>query len=173
MSLETPEYKVLDKKDNFEIRLYNSFIVARTEVQTNFEEATTMGFRRIASYIFGGNDKSMQIPMTAPVISTSPSINPDNYEIMFFMPSNHSLRSLPKPDLDLVKLEKVSLGKVAAIKFGGWANKKTCLKYHQELEKQMVKYGIKTDLNYLIAQYNSPWAIPPFRKNEILVRIIN
>jgi len=23
----------------------------------------------------------------------------------------------------------------------------------------------------MVAQYNSPWAIPPFRKNEILVRV--
>ena len=25
--------------------------------------------------------------------------------------------------------------------------------------------------NFMVAQYNSPWALPPFRHNEIMVRI--
>ena len=33
------------------------------------------------------------------------------------------------------------------------------------------KKGINSKGNFLVAQYNSPWVLPPFRKNEIIVRI--
>ena len=171
MSLETPKYSVLEKKANFEIRSYKNFIVAHTDVQSEYKQATSMGFRRIANYIFGGNDKNLKIPMTAPVISTSPGINPNFYKVMFFMPSNYSLKNLPKPNLESVKIEELKIEKVAVIKFGGWATNENCLKYQKKLENWLQKKSIKTDSNFLVAQYNSPWAIPPFRKNEILVRL--
>ncbi|GIQ98526.1 MAG: hypothetical protein CM15mP4_3630 [Candidatus Neomarinimicrobiota bacterium] len=57
MALETPKYKVIEKDSNIEIRLYEKFIVAKTNVQSNYESATSKGFRRIANYIFGGNEK--------------------------------------------------------------------------------------------------------------------
>lgn len=173
MSLETPKYSVLEKNANFEIRSYKKFIVAHTDVQSEYEQATSMGFSRIANYIFGGNDKNLKIPMTAPVISTSPGINPDSYEVMFFMPSNYSLKNLPKPNLESVNVDEFQIKKVAAIKFGGWATEENCLKYQKKLEIWLQKKSIKTDLDYMVAQYNSPWVIPPFRKNEILVRIID
>ena len=173
MSLETPKYSVLEKKANFEIRSYENFIVAHTDVQSEYKQATSMGFRRIANYIFGGNDKNLKIPMTAPVISTSPGINPNSYEVMFYMPSNYDLKKLPKPNLESVKLEEFQIKKVAAIRFGGWATKENCIKYQKKLENWLQSKAIKTDSGYLVAQYNSPWAIPPFRKNEILVRITN
>ena len=110
--------------------------------------------------------------MTAPVISTSPSILPESYEVMFFMPSSYSINTLPKPNLDLVKIQNKNLEKVGVIKFGGWATKKNCSIYHQKLEDWLNSKSIKYDSIFMVAQYNSPWAIPPFRKNEIFVKII-
>ena len=171
MSLETPKYKLLEKKSNFEIREYSQFIIAKTNVENDYETATSTGFRRIANYIFGGNNKNLQIPMTAPVISTSPSILPESYEVMFFMPSSYSISALPKPNLNSVKIQNKNLERVGVIKFGGWATKKNCFKYHQKLEEWLNKESIKHDSIFMVAQYNSPWALPPFRKNEIFVKI--
>ena len=137
MALETPKYKVIEKDSNIEIRLYEKFTVAKTNVQSNYESATSTGFRRIANYIFGGNEKNIEISMTAPVISTSPSIFPSSYDIMFFMPSEHSRESLPNPNLSTVKIEDVNFGKIASIKFGGWATNDNCIKYHKKLEEYL------------------------------------
>ncbi len=172
MSLETPKYSLLKKESNFEIRKYNQFIVAKTNIENDYEVAMNSGFRRIADYIFGGNNQNLQIPMTAPVISTSPSVLPNTYEVMFFMPSAHSINSLPKPNLDSVKIQTMNLGKVGVIKFGGWATKKNCIKYHQRLEKWLGENLINYESQSMVAQYNSPWALPPFRKNEIFIKII-
>ena len=171
MALETPKYKVIEKDSNIEIRLYEKFTVAKTNVQSNYESATSKGFRIIANYIFGGNEKNMEIPMTAPVISTSPSIFPSSYDIMFFMPSEHSRESLPNPNLSTVKIEDVNFGKIASIKFGGWATNDNCIKYHKKLKEYLDGRSVNYSREFLVAQYNSPWAIPPFRKNEILVKI--
>ena len=57
MALETPEYELISKDDGFEIRRYSEMIIATTSVQADYKGSTSSGFRRIASYIFGGNDK--------------------------------------------------------------------------------------------------------------------
>ena len=68
MALETPQYKVVSEYDDFEIRHYSEMIIATTSVRSDYKGATSSGFRRIANYIFGGNDKEMKIAMTGPVI---------------------------------------------------------------------------------------------------------
>ena len=98
MAIETPKFKVLDKVDNIEIREYNSMVIAVTKVQQPYNSALSEGFRRIANYIFGGNDREMEIAMTAPVISRK--INENNsHEVFFIMPSEHNIDNLPKPNL--------------------------------------------------------------------------
>ena len=69
MAIETPEYKVISKHEGFEVRCYSEMVIATTKVQADYKSSTSSGFRRIASYIFGGNDKEMKIAMTAPVIA--------------------------------------------------------------------------------------------------------
>ena len=57
------------------------------------------------------------------------------------------------------------------VKFGGWATKSRTEYYKKELEEFLrEKQYIAKDV-FLVAQYNSPWALPPFRKNEILISI--
>ena len=46
-------------------------------------------------------------------------------------------------------------------------------KYHQRLDDWIKSEGIQAVGKFYVAQYNSPWALPPFRHNEILVRIKN
>ncbi len=170
MAIETPDYNLLKKDQKIEIRDYNSFVIAKTFVNDNYRDASTKGFRRIANFIFGGNDKKQGIAMTAPVI-ISKDIQKNGYEIFFFMPKKYKLDELPKPNLESVSLEEIMLGKVAAISFGGWATEKNVNLYKKRLYNYFKLNNHETIGDFMIAQYNSPWAIPPFRKNEILVKI--
>ena len=97
MAIETPEYNLLEKEGKFELRVYNSFAVARTRVENDYREATVAGFRKIANYIFGGNERQLSIAMTAPVISNVPN-EEGVYNIVFVMPREHTLSSLPAPN---------------------------------------------------------------------------
>ena len=42
---------------------------------------------------------------------------------------------------------------------------------HKEIVKLVKNNSLKKIGNLMVAQYNSPWALPPFRHNEIMVRI--
>ncbi len=170
LAIETPKYKLIKKENGFEVREYEPMIIASTSVKSDYSDATSIGFRRIANYIFGGNAKSMSIEMTAPVLTNSPGTG-ENYEIQFVMPSRHSLDDLPKPIVSNVFIRKLNLGKTAVLKFGGWATKNRTAFYKSKLSDLLKSNGYKPIGSYLVAQYNSPWAIPPFRKNEIIVEI--
>ena len=169
--LETPEYKLLKKSGSFEVREYAPMVIARTLVDADFKEATSTGFRRVANYIFGGNNKRMEIAMTAPVISNSPIDVKDSYEIAFVMPKSHNIEILPEPDNSNVQVLERNFGQVAVISFGGWATKSRVERYHDKLKEWVVKenYNLKGD--FMVAQYNSPWILPPFRHNEIMVQV--
>ena len=169
--LETPIYEILEKSGSFEIRNYDPMIIAVTKVNSGFRESTYTGFRRIANYIFGNNDQNMEIAMTAPVLSTSPVGNKGHYEVAFVMPREHSLNTLPEPSILTIEIQEKELGKMAVLRFGGWATESKVIKYQKTLMGYLDQYNLYIKGEFMVAQYNSPWAIPPFRRNEIMVRI--
>ena len=169
--LETPKYELIKKSGSYEIREYAPMIIARTQVKSGYKEASSKGFRRIANYIFGGNDKSVEIAMTAPVITDSPVGANNIYEIAFVMPSAYDREELPKPNSRNVEIVGRKLETVATISFGGWATGEKVKKYQEKLSNWISEEGLKTAGNFMVAQYNSPWALPPFRHNEIIVRL--
>ena len=61
MAIETPNFQLLKKEGEFEIREYDPMIIAVTKVNSNYREASSTGFRRIANYIFGGNQKKWKL----------------------------------------------------------------------------------------------------------------
>ena len=91
MAIEKPTFKLLEKNGNIEIRVYDPMVIAKTLVEESYDSALSKGFRRIANYIFGGNDKEMSISMTAPVISKKSKKNPGLYEVSFVMPKKYTL----------------------------------------------------------------------------------
>ena len=170
MAIETPKHTLIKKENGFEIREYEPMIIAETSVRSDYSDAASTGFRRIASYIFGGNSASMSIEMTAPVLTNAPDPE-DIYEIQFVMPSKHSMEDLPQPNSQNVTLKKVNLGRTAVLRFGGWATEERASKYKDKLRDLLAANGYTPNGTFMVAQYNSPWAIPPFRKNGIIVQI--
>lgn len=78
MATPEPNYTILEHVGNFERRLYDPRIIAKTVVTGAYDSASRQGFKRLADYIFGNNSKvepanknsskSAKISMTAPVI---------------------------------------------------------------------------------------------------------
>ena len=170
MAIETPNFKLIKKEGEFEIREYEPMIIAMTKVKSGYREASSTGFRRIANYIFGGNQKQMEIKMTAPVITDVPNVK-GMYDILFVIPSQQKFDDLPIPDNDNVELKVKELGKTAVIQFGGWATESRATHYKEKLEQFIETSGYEINSDYMVAQYNSPWALPPFRRNEIIIMI--
>ena len=55
--LETPQYSVLRKAPEYEIRRYEGYMVAETSMPANTGPAGGTGFQELASYIFSGNSR--------------------------------------------------------------------------------------------------------------------
>jgi len=167
--LYEPEFKLLDKKRKIEIRQYADIILATTKAEMSYKEATHSGFRVLANYIFGNNKSRTEIPMTAPVLTNLPGN--DYINISFVMSKDYTMESLPKPNNDRIRFHTLSIGKAVVVKFGMWATPQRINKMKSKLEKYLNDNNLEVKSDFYVAQYNSPWALPPFRRNEIIVSI--
>jgi hypothetical protein len=182
-NIEQPVYTVLEKRDGYEVRMYNPYIVAETTVAGEHQEALSSGFRIIADYIFGNNTTNTSIAMTAPVLETrsekiamtAPVLNTVTTEqghvISFVLPSTYTLASLPQPNSTAVQLREVPSRKVAVRRFTWYATEKRIAAQTERLEAKLVTDGVRTIDVAQVAQYNPPLSFPLTRRNEILIPI--
>ncbi len=167
-SYKEPEYTLLEKHGSIEIRKYSEYVIAKTSIDRGSMELNNNMFRVLASYIFGGNSKNESIPMTAPVITDE---NDSSYNMIFFMLDVNTPDELPQPNNQNIKIETMNIGKTISITFGMWATKDRIERNKQKLDKYIRKNHIQVNSTLMVAQYNSPWTIPPFRKNELIYKV--
>ena len=67
-AVEEPQWRLVYEDGPFAIRDYAPTVVAETRVAGERGAAINQGFRRLARYIFGGNEPNSEIAMTAPVV---------------------------------------------------------------------------------------------------------
>ena len=164
-----PSYNLLSKKKNIEIRQYSEYIVAKTTVSlNNGKELENNMFRTLASYIFGRNQNSQNIPMTAPVTTFKDN---DNYNMLFYMLNSNEIKDLPSPSGQNITFEKFNLDKCAVISFSWFVNDRKIIKYKNKLQKFLDDNGYKAISPFMINRYDSPWRLPFMRRNEVLVKI--
>lgn len=163
---EKQKYKVIHSEKEFEIRFYPSAVLATVYSDArNYRELATPGFRKLAGYIFGGNESETKISMTSPV-----HMDLNNASMSFVMPSSYSEENLPKPDDPGVKIERSEDSHVAAIRFGGYASDKDISHYSEKLKSLLEEKGIRWYGSFRYLGYNPPFQ--PFgRKNEIIVNV--
>lgn len=165
---EEQNYRVVQKDQNFEIRFYPSATLAtiKSDAKT-YKELSSPGFRKLAGYIFGGNEDKTQISMTSPV---QMDINDSVSTMSFVMPSNYNKANLPKPNNPDVILKETQDEYVAAIQFGGFASDKELKFYSEKLQYILKEKGIKTYGNTKFLGYNPPFQLVG-RRNEIIISI--
>jgi hypothetical protein len=186
MSIETPEYEVLQKDGKYEVRHYKGYITASVVVESDFKNAVNAGFRILADYIFGNNRskthiamtvpvteqavKNEKIEMTAPVTSTTLKEGRE-FLIAFTMPAKYTLENLPEPENKRVIFQKVKPYKAAILLFRGYLNEKSVRKKTVELESWLNQNKMPFKSEFTFAQYNPPWIPGPFRRNEVIARL--
>ncbi len=136
---EQRKYQVLKKYENFEIRKYEPALFSSVMLgKKGYSESSSEGFRILAGYIFGDNEKKEKISMTSPVTMELG----DTSKMMFMVPKSHDLKSLPHPKNSKIVFEKQTEKIVAAIRFDGWANDKKIAKYQAILKAALAKEKI-------------------------------
>lgn len=165
--IETPAYKVIKKYDEVEVRLYPKMIVAKTKLAGNsFDNQGSNGFRTIANYIFGGNEKNEKIAMTAPVVMDMG----DTASLYFVMPKAYDKSELPKPNSGKVEIVEEVEKTLAVISFGGYSSDDKIEKFRKKLEQTLIENKLKTKGSYLFMGYNAPWDFIN-RRNEVAIEL--
>jgi len=165
---EVQKYTVIQKYKGFEIRFYPSTTIATINSSAKtYKELAGPGFRKLAGYIFGGNEGETKISMTSPVHM---DINDTVSSMSFVMPSAYNVTNLPAPNDPNVMIKTTRDEYVAVIQFGGYANEKDMKYYSEKLQKILNEKGINAIGSYRFLGYNPPFQVLG-RRNEIIVSI--
>ena len=163
--LEEPAYELLQKYRGFEVRKYADTIQARVSTNGMKYGQSARPFRRIAGYIFGGNERQQSIAMTAPVHMWQSG---DESLMAFTMPSEHKMKDLPKPNDSGVELLHVEGKIVAVLRFSGLSRPSKSLRLQKKLRKLVEAEGLTPTSEAKLAVYDNPMSTLPFmRRNEI------
>ena len=186
MAIEEPKYSVLEKTPPFELRSYAPMILAEVRVEGDLDDASSQGFRLIAAYIFGQNQVSEKIAMTAPVAVEEQTVksakiamtapvniesNAGQWTVSFVMPAEYTMDTLPKPLNSKVQLRQIPAVKRAVITFSGFSNHQKVAEKTLELEEWMKTKNLQATGTPKFARYNPPWTLPFMRRNEIQIDV--
>jgi SOUL heme-binding protein len=183
--IEEPNYTVTKKLEWYELRNYESFIVAEVKVTWNQKEALNQWFRMLAGYIFWGNSSKQAIAMTAPVIDiktasekiamTVPVIDiaewTDTHRVQFSIPKKYTLETLPKPNDSSISFVEIPKTTKAVLRYTGWATESKVKAKKEILASYLKRDGYTQVGDMISAQYNPPLSFPFLRRNEIMVEI--
>ncbi len=181
--VKEPAYIIVDQKEGYEIRRYESYVEARTVVAGNYGASMSDAFRILAGYIFGDNTSNTKVAMTAPVIEsksekiamTAPVLESGDGAgqriVSFVMPAEYTLETLPIPNDKRVELVEVPAHTVAVKKFSGIATAKRMDKKKAELLVAVAGDELNTVGVVRGARYNPPSTFPLLNRNEVMITI--
>jgi hypothetical protein len=181
MATDEPRYTVIRTYDAFEVRRYESSIVAETAVGAAAEEAGNQGFRILAGYIFGQNKGERKIEMTAPVAQTpariamtapvAQSATASGYVIQFAMPREWTLETLPEPIDNRVVLRAIPARTLAVLGYSGTWSQARYEEQLKTLQDAVSQAGLRWHGEPIWARYDPPWKPWFLRRNEIWVEL--
>lgn len=187
---EEPEYKVVKNDGAFEIREYGVQTLARVSFhEKDYDAFKEKAFVKLAHYIFSGNGRSENIPMTSPVlVQQGPLKKEDTVEsprseknqshdplwtMWFILPKKMDLFTAPSPMDPDIHLEERPARTVATVSYSGNNTLKKVKSNKQHLAKWISE---QTDFRpngaFCTAQYDAPFTLPFVKRNEIHVDVI-
>jgi hypothetical protein len=167
---EEPEYVVVADRDGYEIRRYESYLVAETTVRGGFESTGNVAFQRLAGFIFGRNSQSEKMNMTVPVTHQPAADGSHRYR--FVMERAYSEDSLPLPVDDTVDIVRVPAGHYAALRYRGGRGEGRFNRAAEQLLSALERDGVEVSGPREAAAYDGPFVPAPIRRNEVLVPVL-
>ena len=180
MTTETAPYRVIREATDYELREYAPQLAAETIVGGDFDAAASVGFSRLAGYIFGKNKGQRTIAMTSPVTQrgvviamTTPVIQAradgrNGYLVRFTMPAALTRASLPEPLDGNISIVELPSRRVAAHGFSGMWSDRNFDTHRATLRAALVRDHLVAVGEPEVARYDPPWTLWFLRRNEIL-----
>ncbi|MBA3896708.1 MAG: heme-binding protein [Sphingomonadaceae bacterium] len=163
---DQPEYIVVERDGDFEVREYPALVTAATEARGPRDAALDRGFRTLADYLFAKSRSGAKLAMTAPVLSDGGGAQ--GWRTRFIMPLGTARADLPAPPTG-VTLASEPPRRMAAVRFSGRANDAALGEKEGALRSWLQLKSLPSEAKAEHAFYNSPMMPGPFRRNEVLV----
>ncbi|XP_058088281.1 heme-binding-like protein At3g10130, chloroplastic [Magnolia sinica] len=191
--LETVKFKVLRRREEYEIREVEPYFIAETTMpgKSGFDfNGSSQGFNVLAAYLFGKNTASESMEMTTPVYTrkaqsdgekmdmTTPVItkrsgDQENWQMSFVMPSKYGAK-LPLPKDASVRIKEVPKKIIAVVAFSGFVTDEEVKRRESKLRDALrsdTQFQVKEDASVEVAQYNPPFTLPFTRRNEVALEV--
>lgn len=177
-----PPFSVVTSDGNFEIRDYQTQVIAEVLVSGDMGQASNRGFNLLAGYIFGGNAPRTKIAMTAPVTRqqgtqiamTAPVTRQQEgglWKVRFIMPAGSQLATMPTPNDPNVRLMEEAGKRFAVLKFSGLGGAATFNRKTIELTTIVSARRLTPIGKPTFASYDPPWTPPFMRRNEVWIEL--
>ena len=163
MANEEAPYDIVHKTDIYEIRNYSDRLVVQV-----INRSDDNSFRKLFNYISGANNTSEEIKMTIPVTQT---IKDNESFMQFYLPSKFTKEITPIPSNPDIEIATIKEGYFAVIKYSGRSSDKNFVKYSKILYQKLLEDQILIKGSAIKATYNSPFTLPPFRRNEAMFNV--
>jgi hypothetical protein len=183
-AIEEPEYQVIRKLDDVEVRQYAAYAVAEVVVPGPASDAGNQAFPILAGYIFGKNKGARKLAMTAPVTQaavpvklemTAPvtqAASPGGFLVQFVLPKGVTAASAPEPLDARVHLREVLPTQVAVIRYSGFWSESNYNEHLAKLELALRTADLTWTGEAVYSRYNAPFTPWFMRRNEIWLHLI-
>lgn len=184
-NVEHPEPIATKELWNIKVVTMPAQIVATVRTEWDIAWAPSNAFWQLAWFIFGDNQASDKIAMTAPVTSTivesqkiamtapvtSSVVNEWVIETAFIMPSKRTMETLPVPNNKNITIKELPATEKYVWTFSWYATKDAVATQRAAFEKELQDATVTRSWEPTLAQYNDPRTPPRMRRNELWVSV--
>jgi hypothetical protein len=180
---EEPDYTVVQKLDDIEIRAYATYAVAEVVLNASAAEAGNLAFPILAGYIFGKNKGERKLAMTAPVTQTAEPVKlamtapvtqtdaPGGIRVQFVLPKGVSEASAPEPLDARVTLRDIAPSRVAVVRYSGFWSEGNYNEHLYKLQTALRDANLTWVGEPVYSRYNAPFTPWFLRRNEIWLHL--
>ena len=166
---EQQPYTVLRASDGYELREYPACAVAEVTVDADFDEAGSLAFQPLFTYISGHNLGQMSIDMTAPVLQSGDISG--RQVVAFVLPSSVTAASAPTPVDSRVVIREIPPSLTAATRYSGRWSRSGYNEHLQQLRSALKRDGLRAVGEPRFARFDSPMKPWFLRRNEVHIDV--
>jgi DNA gyrase inhibitor GyrI len=167
---ERPEFVEISKEGAFEIREYDTMVVAQFTMRGTYRQSVTKGYLNLERYFLGKNVVPEPIPMTTPTMVRDDLAS--GWSTIFILPKGYRVESTPRPVDRRIRLVEIPAHRVAVIVFPGKLNERTMREQSENLQAWLASKGIAHKGDFTLAAYDTArWKPSNWRGNEVMVTL--
>jgi hypothetical protein len=175
---EEPYFELLKEEGDISFRRYEPILLARVTLRGSREKVVDEAFSKLSSFIFGENSSGAQYEMTTPVYQIPASqqafpeaLDDEQWTVAFAMSKDTGFDDLPHPKDSSISFHQWPSRTMAVYRYSGNNNDAAVLEAIQNLKAGISNGSYQVSSGLIIAQYDQPFAIPLFKRNEVQIEV--